>query len=139
MTEEDLGSSVVEQTVRQGELPAQQPESVEQVQPPSIQEVMLAKAGLATLMDAHPQGQSTPEVEKVIELAALKVAEMESALDKARVEAGYAPLNELLGKMSESRAPSPVHVDEHYLVTSLEAQAERVANGEIAPSTGGRA
>lgn len=138
MSEEEIGNSAVEHTVQQSEVPAHQPEAAEKVQPPTIQEVLLAKAGLATLMDAYPQGHSTPEVEKVIELAALKVEEMWVALNKARVEAGYSSLDQLLERMGESRAPNAVHVDEHYVVTNPEEHRQMVANGEIAPSTGGR-
>lgn len=114
MTEDQIGSPAIEGAVQQQEAPPTQEthEKIEQMPAPTLEEVLVAKTGLASLMEKFPQSEMTPEIEKVIQIAAEGVARMESALDKARVAAGFPSLNELISKMAQSPEPStPLYPD----------------------------
>lgn len=112
-------------------------ESAEVQESPSIKQLQEAQADLTEIIKAYPVGERTPEEERDIQIIAQQVENLKSRLNKARVDAGYRPVEEALG---ESRVPTsePVHVDEHYMVTTPEEHQKLVAQGDIAPSTGGR-
>jgi len=113
MTEDQLGSSAVESAVQPPEAqgaPRSQ-EKAEQIPAPALEDVLVAKTGLAGLMEFFPQSAMTPEIEKVIQIAAEQVAKMESALNRARVEAGFPSLNELISKMAENQPSTTLYGD----------------------------
>lgn len=112
-----------------------QPEAAESQATPTIKKLQEAKADLEDLLKAYPAGQRTPDEERDMQLIAQEVAGMEQLLNQARADAGLPPVQEAL---DASRAPSPVTVDEHYVVTNPEEHKELVARGEITPSSGGR-